>query len=165
MKCTFPQVKISDNAIRGRGGQVGGPVSRKSQPEADVGAPTRCVTPSVRHSARASQPLRCPTKLDSSKGTPPCVTALVRHSPRASQPLRRPTKLDSPGGAPPCVTALVRHSRSGAPTKLDRLAILLGWFVGCWITGQETRLRRAINKIVNMSRAKNIKNKQLSVSN
>ena len=69
--------KISDNAIRGRGEQVGGPVSRKSPPEADVGAPTRC------------------------------VTALVRHSPR------------------------VRHSRSGAPTKLERLAILL--VVGCWL--------------------------------
>ena len=40
----------SDNAIRGRGGQVGGPVSRKSPPEADVGAPTPCVTAVVRHS-------------------------------------------------------------------------------------------------------------------
>ena len=41
----------------------------------------------------------------------------------------------------------VRHSRSGAPTKLERLASLLVgcWLVvGCWITGQETRLRGAM---------------------
>ena len=54
----------------------------------------------------------------------------MRHSPRASQPLRRPTKLDSPGGAPPCVTALVRHSRSDANPYLALAASLACGYLG-----------------------------------